>query len=65
MTEPDLVRWYREQLDVYIAQLAERDRQLTVMGRSYDDAIADARLLRKQLAEARGIIDLLTETDDD
>jgi hypothetical protein len=38
MTEPDLVRWYREQLEVYAAQLAIRDKQLAQVQRALDAA---------------------------
>ena len=39
MTEPDLVRWYREQLEVYAAQLAIRDRQLAQVQRALDATV--------------------------
>jgi Tfp pilus assembly protein FimV len=48
MTEPDLVRWYREQLETYAAQLAIRDKQLAQVQRALDAAnatIADMRAL--------------------
>jgi hypothetical protein len=38
MTEPDLVRWYREQLEVYSQQLAIRDKQLAQVQRALDAA---------------------------
>jgi multidrug efflux pump subunit AcrA (membrane-fusion protein) len=48
MTEPDLVRWYREQLETYAAQLAIRDKQLAQVQRALDAAnatIADMRAM--------------------
>ena len=56
MTEPDLVRWYREQLETYAAQLAIRDKQLAQVQRALDAAnatIADMRAMLPMFGDIR------------